>query len=445
MVEIKAVTRGSYAEENSILAGDFLAEVNGNKINDIIDYQFYITEKRLDLLLIRDGESFSISFEKPEYSDIGLEFETYLMDEKRHCKNGCIFCFIDQNPKGMRETIYFKDDDERLSFLFGNYITLTNLLPQDVERIIKMRISPVNISVHTTNPALRVQMMKNKYAGDALNILKKLCKNGIIVNVQIVLCQGYNDGDELISTMNDLKALFPTLQSVAIVPAGITKFRESLTLLKPYDKESAKKVLKQILEYGDDCVNSFGHRLFFPADEFFILAKEPLPNEDFYEGYLQLGNGVGMLRLFREEFIATLTMENKRLKSPRKVAVVTGQAAYSEIKELCKRAEDFFTISKKGSNTKMLTADVFAIKNNFFGENITVSGLVVGSDIVNQFKGSIEYDEVLLPESMLRNEGDLFLDDMSLEELEAKIGLKISVIENDGGDFFYRLSGLYKS
>ena len=437
MVRINLVGEGSAAARRGILPGDYLLEINGRKVNDVIDYRFFVTEEKLSMLLMRDGKRYNVSIRKPQYSDIGLEFETYLMDEKRHCRNKCVFCFIDQNPKGMRETIYFKDDDERLSFLFGNYITLTNLKDSDIERIIEMRISPVNVSVHTTNPDLRVRMMKNKNAGEAFNILKRLCESGISVNAQIVLCREYNDGLELTRTMDDLKSLFPGVQSVAIVPAGVTKHREDLADLKPYDRISATSALEQIVSYGDRCVKETGHRIFFPADEFYVLSETPIPDESFYENYMQLDNGVGMLRSLREEFLAAMNTEDKALSKKRRVTVVTGHAAYKEINELCKLEEAFF--NKDG--TIPLTVNVFALNNRFFGENITVAGLIVGRDIIEQLKEKNLGDEILIPRSMLRNEGDLFLDDIHIDELSEELGTRVTPVENDGWELWNALAG----
>lgn len=437
MVRIDKVEEGSVAAKRGILPGDYLLEINSRAVNDVIDYRFFVTEENLSLVLMRDGKKYKTNIRKPQYSDIGLEFETYLMDEKRHCRNKCVFCFIDQNPKGMRETIYFKDDDERLSFLFGNYITLTNLKESDIERIIEMKISPINVSVHTTNPELRIRMMKNKNAGDAFGILKRFCDSGISINAQIVLCRGYNDKAELTRTMDDLKSLFPKVQSVAIVPAGITKHRDGLAILEPYDKESSAEALKQIVEYGNNCVKTTGHRIFFPADEFYVMSETPIPDESFYEGYMQLENGVGMLRSLREEFLAALNTEDKTLTEKRIVTVVTGHAASKEIKELCKLAEDFFD----KDDTSPLKVNVIAIDNRFFGENITIAGLVVGKDIIEQLKGENLGDEVLIPRSMLRSEGDLFLDDVHIDELSEKLGTIVTTVENDGWEFWNALAG----
>ncbi|HBL84433.1 MAG TPA: radical SAM protein [Clostridiales bacterium] len=423
MVQIKSVTKNSIAAKSGIAAGDLLQSINGREVNDVIDYRFFITEKKLSMLISHDGTEYKVNILKGQYADIGLEFGTYLMDEKRRCKNNCIFCFIDQNPKGMRETIYFKDDDERLSFLFGNYITLTNLKDADLERIIEMHISPVNVSVHTTNPELRVKMMNNRFAGDVLEKLKRLAANHIAINAQIVLCRGYNDSYELTHTMDDLKSLFPSIQSVAIVPSGITKYRKGLVKLIPYDKQASAEVIQQITKYGDDCVESMGHRIFFPADEFYVMSGIPLPDEEFYEGYLQIENGVGMLRSMQEEFILAMEEIDVENMKPRKVTLATGFAAYKLIKELCDRAEMKY---------KKLNINVIAIKNNFFGENIIVAGLITGKDIIEQLTGVALGDELLISRSMLRSGGDLFLDNISINELSEKLKIKVRAVENNG-------------
>ena len=302
MVTVFNVEKGSLADKCGIRAGDILLSVNQNDVKDVLDYRYYITEEHLSLLVHRGPELLTFTVDKEEYEDLGLEFETYLMDKKHTCRNKCIFCFIDQNPHGMRDTVYFKDDDSRLSFLLGNYVTLTNLKDEDIDRIIKMRLSPINISVHTTNPELRCMMMKNKNAGDVLRYLDRLCKADIAINAQIVLCRGVNDKAELTRTLTDLTAYLPALQSVAVVPAGITAHREGLYPLTPFSKEDAAEVLDTLNAFGEKMLKAHGTRLVFPSDEWYLTAERALPDEDYYEGYPQLENGVGMITSMRAEF-----------------------------------------------------------------------------------------------------------------------------------------------
>ncbi len=429
MVLIKNVGKNTPAYKAGVKNGDDLISINGNEICDVLDYQFYATEEHLELTLRRNGVELTLECEKQMYDDLGLEFETYLMDKKRRCKNGCIFCFIDQNPKGMRETIYFKDDDERLSFLQGNYITLTNLKESDLDRIIKMRISPINVSVHTTDPELRVRMMKNKNAGKVLDLMKKLKDGGVQMNAQIVLCRGYNDGEALKKTLLDLRELFPQVQSVAVVPSGITKHRDGLEKLVPFDKESCVETLALINSLGDENVKTLGHRIFFASDEFYLGAELPLPDEDYYEGYMQLDNGVGMLRSHREEFLCALEGEDG-FECDKTVTVATGKAAAAHINELCRLAEEKFS---------PLKINVVVVENKFFGENITVSGLVVGRDLIDSTKGIKLGEKLLIPRKMLRADGDLFLDDISLEDVEKELGVRLVTVGEYGDDLLYSI------
>ena len=330
MVKITSVEKGSRAEKSGILAGDILLSINENSINDVLDYRFYLTERVVNIGLSRDGEEYSVSIKKGEYDDIGLDFETPLMDKKHSCKNKCIFCFIDQNPEGLRESLYFKDDDSRLSFIHGNYVTLTNMSQQDVDRIIKMRMSPINISVHTTNPELRVKMMKNKHSGEVLKYLNDFASAGLTMCGQIVLCRGVNDGEELLRSLNDLAALYPAMSSVAVVPAGLTKFREKLYPLTDFTAEEASDVIDMINSVGDKHKAEHGTRLFYAADEFYLKAGREIPDAEYYEDYSQLENGVGMLRSCQDEFDMALEdvvelLENKDVK--RSDSIVTGVAA----------------------------------------------------------------------------------------------------------------------
>lgn len=431
MVRIISVEPKSYAEKAGIRENDILLSVNRNDINDVLDYRFYIMEKSLSLLIKREDETHEFNIKKGEYDDIGLEFATYLMDEKKSCRNNCIFCFIDQNPKGMRETIYFKDDDERLSFLQGNYVTLTNLKESDIERIIKMRISPVNISVHTVNPSLRVEMMRNRFAGDCLKYIDMLDNGGIAINAQLVLCNGINDGDELARSLEYLSSL-ENIESIALVPCGLTKHREGLYPLKPFDKESAQSVIDIANKYGDKCLESRGARLIYPSDEFFLLSGNAMPNEDYYEGYPQLENGVGMIRSDADEFYECL--ENlPEIEYNRKVTIATGFAAYEFIQTLANAAMEKY---------KNLTVNVMAIRNDFFGGSVTVSGLVTGGDIIAQLNGIDLGSELLIPENMLRSERDLFLDNVSLDELSAALNVKVTVTERGGYPLCEAMTGL---
>ena len=362
---------------------------------------------------------------------MGLGFDTYLMDEQRSCKNKCVFCFIDQLPKGMRESLYFKDDDSRLSFLFGNYITLTNITEHEIERIIKLHISPVNISVHTTNPELRCKMMNNRFAGDALSVLYRLANAGISINCQLVLCPGYNDGDELRRSLEDLTKL-ESVQSIAAVPVGLTAHREGLTKLEPFDKKTASAVLDILNEFGEFTLNKYSKRRVFAADEFYILSKRAIPDVSFYEDFLQLENGVGMWSLFLNESKTAIIEDFSDFNSEKekRISVATGEAAYPLIKNIVDIA------AKKWHN---LYCDVYAIKNNFFGGHITVTGLVTGGDLIEQLKCKDLGEKLLISSSMLRHEKDKFLDNITVEDVEKTLKVKVAVVDNDGFEFISNL------
>lgn len=432
MVTVYGIVSGSPAEKAGIRVGDILHTVNGKEISDVLDYRFYLTEKKAVLSLTRDGVPYEVKIHKEMYADIGLEFKTYLMDEKHSCRNRCIFCFIDQLPKGMRETLYFKDDDSRLSFLMGNYITLTNLKDADIDRIIKMRISPINVSVHTMNPSLRVEMMKNKNAGDVLRYLKRLSDAGITLNCQIVLCRGINDGDELLYSMRELSALYPQVESVSVVPAGMTKFRDGLYPLSPYTPKECGEIIDAVTSFGDECIKKYGSRIFFPGDEFYVKSGRRIPEEGFYEDFSQIENGVGMIASMKAEFDYEIQQNTDLEVAPKTVSFATGYAAYEFIKELAEKAEEA---------VRGLKINVFKIKNNFFGESITVSGLLTGKDLSEQLKPYAESGSLgqtlYLSRNMLRAEGDLFLDGMTPDELSGKLGgVKIEFLQNDGAEFF---------
>ena len=431
MVEITEVKRGSRAFKNGVIEGDVLVSINGHPINDVLDYRFYLAEKEIELLLKRNGEEYSVNIKKGEYDDIGLEFATPLMDKKHTCENKCIFCFIDQNPKGMRESIYFKDDDSRLSFLHGNYITLTNLKPADIQRIINMHISPVNISVHTTNPELRVKMMKNKHSGEVLSYLRTLADAGIKLRGQIVLCKDVNDKEELQRSMKDLCEYYPALDSVSIVPAGLTGYRDGLYPLEPFSAEECLAVIKQVTEFGDKCIEKFGERIFYASDEFYVKSGTPLPDFDHYGDFTQIENGVGMLTSFDYEFMCALsTLDDEEKQIEKSITVATGYASYSMMKKLCDR------LSEECPNLKI---NVERIKNNFFGGEVTVTGLLTGKDIAEQLSEKDLGSELYLSRNVLRSEGDLFLCGMTPEELSEKLSVDLCFTENDGGEFLYKI------
>ena len=436
MVKITAVDNNSRAMRAGICSGDILVSINDREINDVLDYRFHLANRSLDILIKRNGEELRFSIFKQEYDDIGLDFETPLMDKKHSCENKCIFCFIDQLPKGLRKSLYFKDDDSRLSFLHGNYITLTNLEEKDIDRIIEMHISPVNVSVHTTNPELRVKMMKNKRSGEVLSYLKKLSDAGIHICGQIVLCKGINDKDELQRSMNDLTQYVPSLQSVSIVPAGKTKFRDNLFPLESFTKDDCREVISQVEAFADMCLEKYGSRLFFCADEFYIKGEIPLHDDEYYEGYAQIENGVGMLTSLLTEFgIEEKYIDEylEKFKAPRRVSVVTGCASSKQINDMCQRLS---------SVVDGLDIEVHTIINNFFGHEITVSGLLTGTDIYDQLKDKKLLDELILPPNVLRSEGDLFLCGMSLNELSEKLNVKVRLSGNDGAGFVSAMLGI---
>ena len=436
MVKIVAVEERSYAKKAGVQPGDILNTVNGNEINDVLDYRFYLTEKLVVLSLQRAGKEYSVKIKKGEYDDIGLEFATPLMDEKHSCRNGCIFCFIDQNPEGMRDSIYFKDDDSRLSFIHGNYITLTNMTEKDVARIIKMRISPINISVHTTNPELRVKMMKNKHSGEVLKYLDDFRDAGLSMCGQIVLCKGVNDGEELKRSLDDLSRYYPSMGSVAVVPAGLTKHREGLYPLTDFTPEQAREVIAIIDAAADKQMAKFGSRQFFAADEFYLKAGLPIPDTDYYEDYPQIENGVGLLRSFSDEF--EMAAEDAcdlvaAVENERSVTAVTGAASYDMLAGF---ADRLMKICPK------LNVKVVKIVNKFFGESITVSGLLTGKDIYEQLEGLELGDELLIPSVALRCEDNDFLCGMTLTELSDKLGVHIVTVDNDGYAFAEAVCGV---
>ncbi len=427
-VQITSVIKRSPSSRAGIKSGDMLISLNGHPIHDVLDYMFYAAEIKVNVLVERNNEKLSFDIVKSEYDDLGLEFDSFLMDQKQSCTNKCIFCFIDQMPPGMRDTLYFKDDDARLSFLQGNYVTLTNLNQNDIDRIIQMRLN-INVSVHTTNPELRCKMMHNRFAGEKLDYLRQFAKAGIAMNCQIVLCPGINDGKELERTLTDLGNLMPNIQSVAVVPVGITKFRDGLYPLTLFNKETAGAALDLIEGFQTKFLDKYGTRVVFPADEFYVTAERPIPSGKCYEEYSQYENGVGMLRSLADEFESAMKLADDPQK-PRTVSIATGAAAYKFISELVEKAE------KKWHN---INCNVYKITNHFFGETITVSGLITATDIISQLKDKPLGDALLLTTSMFKRDTDIFLDDMTIPDVEKALGVKVIVTENDGFDLLDKI------
>ncbi len=427
MVTIKSVEKGSPADKHKLQPGDILISINGHDINDVLDYRFRLTEKKIVLTIHRGPELFDVTIKKDEYSDIGLEFETYLMDCKQSCKNKCVFCFIDQLPKGMRDTLYFKDDDSRLSFLMGNYITMTNLKDADVDRICEMKTSPINISVHTTNPELRVKMMKNKRAGEVLAYMRRFADAGIELNCQIVLCKGLNDGEELMRSMRDLVELYPHLSGVSIVPVGISDHRDGLYPLQCFEPSELAEVIDMVDEFAEKCLEKYGSRIFFCSDEMYISCGREIPGEEYYEGYPQIENGVGMIRSMQSEFDDEMDfLDEHDLTVERHISIATGKAAYSFIKSL---ADELMR------RVPTLHCEVYLITNDFFGHNITVAGLITGRDLIAQLNGKPLGDRLLIPKVMLKADEPITLDDMTLDELKERLGVDIIPTESSGMEF----------
>ncbi|MCQ2770233.1 MAG: DUF512 domain-containing protein [Clostridia bacterium] len=431
MVKITEVIRGSYAEKCGIHVGDSLISINGTRIRDVLDYRFYMCEKHLEVLVDREGEEISFKIKKGEYDDIGLDFETYLMDNKRTCCNKCVFCFIDQMPKGYRDTLYFKDDDSRLSFLMGNYVTLTNFTDADVDRIIKMHMSPINISVHTTDPELRVKMLNNKRAGDVLKYLDKFNEAGIKMNCQIVLCKGYNDGEHLTKTMHDLASMYPQVSSVSIVPCGITKYRDGLPHMELFTKEESAAVVRQVETFAQQCKDYYGEYIFLCADELYLEGGLNIPSGDYYGEYSQIENGVGMIASMKDEFDDAI-IDAEYDGGNKTVSVATGALAYDFIKSLADQ------ISNKFPSIKI---NVYKIENDFFGRTVTVAGLVTAVDMIKQLKGKELGETLYIPSVMLRSERDLFLCGTSIDELSKELGVDICITETDGYDFLDKILG----
>ena len=423
-VKIFDVTTGSHADKAGIKKGETLLSINSNEIVDVLDYRFYQVNRKLTLEVEDENKNVrTIEMTKGEYEEIGLEFETYLMDKQHSCRNKCIFCFIDQLPKGMRESLYFKDDDSRLSFLFGNYITLTNITEHEIDRIIKMHISPINVSVHTTNPELRCKMMNNRFAGDTLKYLKRFADAGITLNCQIVSCPGINDGDELVRTLTDLENL--GVNMTAIVPVGLTRYRDNLYPLVPYNKETAGQTIDIIEKMGDECVKKHGRRIFFPGDEFYLLAEREIPSPEFYEDFSALEDGIGMIAYLTDDVGWKLEELDADESLCHKVTIACGEGVFPYMKRIMSM------INEKFPN---ITINTRAIKNNFFGGGINVSGLVTGGDLIDQLRDDDLGDRLLIPSSMLRFENDLFLDDVSTDDVERELNITLIPINNNGND-----------
>ncbi len=423
---IKEVESGSIANELELTPGDELISINGTEIKDVLDYHYLIKDEELTLIIRKpDGEEWELEIEKEYDDDLGIVFEEGLMDEYRSCRNKCIFCFIDQMPPGMRETLYFKDDDARLSFLQGNYITLTNMSEDEIDRILYYKLSPINISVHTTNEELRCRMLKNRFAGSALDKMRRLKEGGIIMNGQIVLCKGWNDGEELEKTIHDLAAFLPEMQSVSVVPVGLTKFREGLEKLEGFRKEEALVVLDTIHRWQNIFLTHYGTRFIYASDEWYITAGLPIPDAESYEGYPQIENGVGLIRSLQDEFEEYFT-ELQGDDRTREVSIATGVLAAPYIKQLTQK------LMTKYPNVKV---EVYTIINNYFGKEITVAGLITGGDITAQLNGKSLGEALLIPDVMLRNGESVLLDDVTVEEMEKALQTKIRIVQSDGKFF----------
>lgn len=431
MVKISSIINGSPADKAGVQAEDCLVSINGHAIKDVLDYMYYAADEHISLDIIRDGKKLIFQLEKGEYDDLGLEFETFLMDNKQSCRNKCVFCFIDQMPPDMRETLYFKDDDARLSFLQGNYVTLTNLEQSDIDRIIEMKLN-INVSVHTTNPELRCKMMNNRFAGEKLKYIRQLAKNGIKLNCQIVCCPGLNDGDELRRSLSDLGELMPNITSMAVVPVGLTKFRQGLYPLEPFDKEKAAETLDIIEEFQQEFLEKFGTRTVFPSDELFLLAERELPPVGYYEDFSQYENGVGMLRSLIDEFEKALELAEWE-GDFRHVSVACGYLAFPTISMLAKMAEKRFP---------KLKCEVYRIRNDFFGESITVTGLITAQDLIAQLKDKELGTELLISSAMLRANTQDFLDDLTVADVENALDIHVKSTENDGYELLDAIMGI---
>ena len=430
---IKKILPGSIAEEFELAPGDRLISINGHEIEDIFDYQFYAEDTYIEILIEKpDGEQWILEVDKEEDEDLGIEFDNGLMDEYRSCHNKCIFCFIDQMPKGMRDTLYFKDDDSRLSFLQGNYVTLTNMSDHDLDRIIQYHLSPINISFQTMNPELRCKMLNNRFAGEALKKVDRLNEAGIEMNGQIVLCKGVNDGEELAFSIREMMRYIPNLQSVSVVPVGLSKYRDGLFPLEPFTREDAREVLFTIHHYQNESYQKYGNHFIHASDEWYILAGEELPQEENYDGYLQLENGVGMMRLLLNEFEEAVKELQEKISagtldfSSREISMATARLAYPFIRDMAARMMEM---------VPGLMIHVYEIRNDFFGEMITVSGLLTGQDLIAQLTGKELGEALYLPQNVLRSGEEVFLDDVTVTEMEKALQVKVDIIKSSGRDF----------
>lgn len=456
---IKEVIPGSIAQELELTAGDVLVSVNGEQIEDVFDYHYYMNDEYVTVLVRKpDGEEWELEVEKEFEEDFGIVFESSLMDEYRSCRNKCIFCFIDQMPQGMRETLYFKDDDSRLSFLQGNYITLTNMSDHDIDRIIRYHLEPINISFHTMNPQLRCKMLNNRFAGDIFPKVQRLADAGIEMNGQIVLCKGVNDKEELEYSIDRLTQYLPVLKSVSVVPVGLTKFREGLYPLEPFDAQDAAAVIDCIEKWQNKIYAEHGCHFIHASDEWYLLAGRALPEEERYDGYLQLENGVGMLRLLHEETIEELDRRSGMRKDGADETTAAGQQESDEESAVQKDEEGgvrevslatgrlaapyleilYKEIRKQYPNVRL---HIYEIENRFFGERITVSGLITGQDLIAQLKGRELGAQLLLPVNMLRSGEQVFLDDVTVAELENALQIKVRIVESSGCDFVEAVTG----
>lgn len=428
--KIISVDAGSPAERTGLKAGETLLQIDGTAIYDVLDYKFYSYDARLDVRVLEaDGETVrAVQVRKHEGEPLGLNFEHYLMDGMKQCSNKCVFCFVDQLPRGMRKTLYIKDDDARMSFLMGNYISMTNLSEADVDRILRMHISPVNISVQTTDPELRIRMLQNRRAGEALKIMKRFAEGGITMNCQLVVCKGLNDGEALRRSLHDLKALYPAVDTISVVPFGMTRHREGLYPLEPTDQPAAAAILDIVEPFAEQCLRELGTRLVWCGDELYLTAGRPLPDTDYYEAFTQFENGIGMLPLFMEEFRTALADYAGRTARP--FTIATGTAAAPSMAHLLDEA------TQACDNLK---GQVIAIKNDFFGPLVSVAGLITGQDLIAQLKGRALGERVLISANMLRDGGDVFLDDYTPQQVADAIGVPLVPVEIDGADLLAKI------
>ena len=423
-VRITGVDKNSPSEKHNILPGDELISINGEEIFDMMDLQFYSTDTQLDVVVARGGEKMQITIEKEdEYTPLGLEFETYLIDKHHSCRNKCIFCFVDQLPKGLRKDLYFKDDDERLSFLFGNYITMTNLSRREIDRIKKMHISPINISVHTTDPQLRVFMMKNPRAAEINDLMQEFCDAGIVMNTQIVLCKNVNDGENLKNSIEKLQSLYPQVRSCSIVPIGMTRYREGLAPVESFNAADCAEIIRQVDEWTEAFYREHGERIVYLSDEFYLRAGLPVPAAEYYGDFPQLENGVGMVRTFMDSFIEEAEYAGS-MEEKVSADLATGEAMYPVMCDVIAKANEIL-----GGK---LDITIHKITNDFFGGNVWVTGLITATDLIKQLKGKLKTDRLLLCNDMLRSEQDMFLDDKTPADVEAALGVKTEFYANDG-------------